>query len=153
MNRLWDVLRRRRVLVAILVLSLAVNAFFLAKEVTDAVRHSGPRFGPPRALTAELRWMARRMPEEASERIQAALAPLRPDVEARLTRMRDLRREVERLAAAPQPDRAAIDERLEAIHREASTLQQMVEKTTYDALLELPPEMRAGLSEPPVRRR
>ena len=50
------------------------------------------------------------------------------------------------MAAEPQPDRAAIDARLAALRAEAQALQEEVQRATYDALLKLPPETRAGLA-------
>jgi hypothetical protein len=57
-----------------------------------------------------------------------------------------LRDEVNRMAAEPQPDRAAIDARLAALRAEAQMLQGEVQRATFDALLKLPPETRAGLA-------
>ena len=54
-----------------------------------------------------------------------------------------------RLAAAPDPDRAAIDERLAALRAEATAMQEAVQQATYDALLKLPAEERAALANHP----
>ena len=70
-----------------------------------------------------------------------------PDLQARIDRLRALRDEVNRMAAEPQPDRAAIDARLAALRAEAQALQGEVQKATFDALLKLPPETRAGLAQ------
>ena len=63
--------------------------------------------------------------------------------------MRDIRAEIMRLAAAPEPDRAAIDERLAALRAAASRCRKSVQKATYDALFALPAEDRAHLAEEP----
>ena len=66
--------------------------------------------------------------------------------------MRAIRAEVMRLAAAPEPDRAALDERLAALRAAAAAMQETVQKATYDALLALPPADRARLAEAPAKR-
>jgi hypothetical protein len=64
-------------------------------------------------------------------------------------RLREIREEINRLAAEPRPDRAAIDERLAALRAEAEAMQAEVQRATFDAILKLPPEARASLAEQP----
>jgi uncharacterized membrane protein len=61
--------------------------------------------------------------------------------------MRTMRAEILRLAAEPTPDRAAIDGRLADLRTIASGMQAEVQKTTYDAVLALPPQDRARLAD------
>lgn len=143
---------RRRVLIVLAALSLGLNAFFVARELAEAFRQDGPRLRPW-AMASDLRRWADRLPDGAEERIVAALNAIRPEVEGRLDDIRAERREVEKLAAAPAPDRAEIDRRLAEIRATASAVQVEIERTAYDALLALPDEMRVGLAaEPPPRR-
>ena len=136
---------RRHWPAAALILSLLLNAFLLGMLVTDALR--GPPGSPwPRAMSFELRHLAKRLPERAVEQVAADLRPLAPDFEARYARLRSLREEINRMAAAPAPNRAAIDARLEALRSEAQLLQAEVQKATFDALLKLPAEIRADLA-------
>jgi Spy/CpxP family protein refolding chaperone len=53
------------------------------------------------------------------------------------------------LAAAPSPDRAAIDAKLAELRAQSAGMQEAVQKATYDALLALPPDQRTRLSEAP----
>jgi Spy/CpxP family protein refolding chaperone len=71
---------------------------------------------------------------------------------AQLDVLRAKRQEVNRLAAAPEPDRAAIDVALAEVRREAEAMRAEVHRATFDALLALPPETRARLAEPPKQR-
>ena len=63
--------------------------------------------------------------------------------------MRAIRAELMQLAAAPEPDRAAIDAKLVELRAETAAMQEAVQKATYDALLGLPAEDRAQLAEAP----
>jgi uncharacterized membrane protein len=141
-------LARRRWPAFALVASLLLNGFLIGMLVTDSFRsHRGPR--GHRAVSWELRRVADRLPDEAVEQVRAELAALAPAVEARFERFGAIRREVNTLAAAPTPDRAAIDAKLAELRTEATAMQEEVQRATYDALLKLPPETRARLAEAP----
>ncbi len=135
---------RRNWLATALTLSLVLNGFLIGMLVADSFRSD--RAGP-RAMNFELRHLARLLPGEAVDQVAAELQPLAPSFQARVDRLRELRDEINRMAAAPQPDRAAIDLRLEALRGEAQALQGEVQKATFDALLKLPPETRAVLAD------
>ncbi len=136
----------RRTLFAALVVSLAVNAFFIGAAATDLLVKPPSAASAPRALRLELRWIDQRLPEAAVDRIEAALSPMGPGVAADVERHRALRHELDALLAAPEPDRAAIDAQLDKIAVVWDAIERSVAKTTFDALLELPPDMREGLS-------
>jgi hypothetical protein len=137
---------RRRWPAIALVASLLLNGFLLGMLAVDYLRpHKG--FTGERMLRFELRRLDDRLPEEAAARIAAELQPLVPAMDAHLDRLRAIRAEIRRLAAAPAPDRAAIDERLAALRTESARIQEEVQRATYEALLKLPPETRAGLAE------
>jgi hypothetical protein len=138
-------LLRRRILLALLVLSLAVNAFFIGVALTDLWRTRPAGGGASRLLRIELRWMERGLTPEGVERVETAVKAIQPEVETRLAKIRALRGEVKALAAAPAPDRAAIDAKIAEVRTESAAIARAVEKATYDALLALPPEMRKGL--------
>ena len=139
--------KRRRWMAVGLVVSLTVNAFFLGVAATDFLRDRQRGHGGPRILAFELRWLAGHLPPEAMQRIQAAVDATRPGTERHVERLRELRRELGRLGAAPQLDRAAIDAQLAAIRAEFDQMLADVQKATIDTLVELPPEMRAKLAE------
>jgi uncharacterized membrane protein len=142
---------RRRWPALALVASLALNGFFIGMVVVDSLKHQRRAFNGARFATFELRRFDERLPPAAVERIAADLKPLAPDLEARLKAMRDIRAEIMQLAAAPEPDRAAIDARLAELRAAASAMQQAVQKATYDALFALPSEDRARLAEAPEK--
>lgn len=141
--------RRRRIswLWVALVLSLAVNAFVLGAFVTEriGVRKSD---GGPRVVRMELRWLKDRLSPEAVEKIEASVGGLKPDIVARIDRLKTLRAELATLAAAPEPDRAAIDANLREIRLEVGAMQEQIQSRTFDAVLALPAADRAPLAKP-----
>jgi uncharacterized membrane protein len=148
--RPFTALARGRWPAAALVASLVLNGFLAGIIVADWLGEDRRR-GGPRVGGFELRRLAERLPSDAVEQIAAKLEAQRPNVEARFERMRAIREEINAAAAAPSPDRAKIDERLAALRAEFSALQEEMQRATYDALLELPPDVRADLAEPPAR--
>jgi hypothetical protein len=139
---------RRSWLVYGLLASLVVNAFLIGLAATEFFRpqHVG---GP---LRFELRWLEAKLPADAFARIKAAVDAIGPKVEAHIDRMKDMRVAVGALAAAPQPDRAAIDAKLAEIRAELGTMTAEGQATVADALLALPPDTRARLAENPGSR-
>jgi uncharacterized membrane protein len=131
---------------AALVASLVLNGFLIGMWGVDAFRthHRHDRWAP----NFVLRRLADRLPSEAVDQIAAELKPLDAGMKAHFERMRGIREEINRLAAEPNPDRAAIDQRLTDLRAEAAALQEEMQKATYDALLKLPPQTRAPLANP-----
>lgn len=136
---------RRRWMPWVLAASLVLNAFLLGMLAIDAWQRRAVAPEAPRALHFELRRLAEGLSDDDRERIAARLVAIRPQVEASTDRLRAIRAEILAEAARPEPDRATIDERLEALRAEVDALQQDVQSATYDALLALPPEARANL--------
>jgi uncharacterized membrane protein len=134
---------RRRWLVYGLLASLLVNAFLIGLAATDLFRprHVG---GP---LRFELRWLQGKLPADGFARVAAAVEGIEPKVQAHIDRLKEMRRQVGELAAVPQPDRAAIDRKLADIRAELNAMTTEGQATVADALLALPPDMRAGLAE------
>ncbi|MBB5751748.1 periplasmic heavy metal sensor [Prosthecomicrobium pneumaticum] len=148
--------RRRGWLWLALVASLALNSFFLGLALTDFGRDlfsksHGDR--QMRVIQTELRWLRGRLAPDAIAVVEAALAPIQPEMRTRLERLKALRADLDRQAAVPSPDRAAIDALLREIRLEVGAMQDTVQRTTFDALLALPPEARAPLAEPRPERR
>ncbi|HWJ72043.1 MAG TPA: periplasmic heavy metal sensor [Kaistia sp.] len=144
-----DLKPRRRIswLWLALVCSLAMNAFVLGAFVTERLgfRHAD---GGPRAVKMELRWLKDRLSPASVTTIEASLDKLKPDVLTRLQRLKTLRAELAVLAAAPEPDRAAIDEHLREIRIEVGAMQEQIQSRTFDAVLALPADQRAALGKP-----
>ena len=138
----------RRWPAAVLVASLVLNGFLVGMIVAGSFgrdhRGSGSRIGG-----FELRRLAEKLPRDALDRVAAELEAQRPNLEARIQRLRAMRDEINAAAAQPDPDRAVIDERLAALRAESAALQEEVQRATYDAILKLPPEVRAGLAGKP----
>jgi uncharacterized membrane protein len=142
----WHWLRGRWAEVA-LAASLVLNAFLIGLLVTGsgaATRAVQP--DEPRALYFELRRLSDGLSQDSQAHVRDRLGAVRPQVEERVERLRRIRAEILALAAAPQPDRAALDDQLAALREEVHALQVEVQAATYDALLELPPEARRGLT-------
>lgn len=141
----------RRWPAAALIASLVLNGFLIGVIVADSFdrdhRRSGSRVGG-----FELRRLAERLPRDAVERVAAELESEKPKFEARIQRLRAMREEINAAAALRNPDRAMIDERLAALRAESAALQEDVQRATYDAILELPPEVRAELAPSPPGR-
>jgi hypothetical protein len=138
---------RRTLLWGLLVLSLGLNAFFIGASVTDQVRlHQAGGEHQPRIIRTELRWLNSRLSPEAVKTIEAQLEPLKPEIKARLDRLKALRSELNILASAPEPDRAAIDAHLRDIRLEVGAMQEQIQSRTFQAVLALPAAERAALA-------
>lgn len=149
MRLAWSKSTAKAALWSGLVLSLAVNAFFLGATVTDFIRfkhHSDQN--NPRIVHMELRWLADRLPRSAVETVESQLDPLKPEILARFDRLKTLRAELGALAAAADPDRAAIDTSLRSVRLEVGAMQEQIQTRTFDAVLGLPAEQRAPLAQP-----
>jgi uncharacterized membrane protein len=134
-----------------LVASLVLNGFLIGMVAADSFRDRSHGHRSPRVFNFELRRLADRLPPEALDRIAAELEPLAPELQPHYDHLRALRDEINGMAAAPTPDRAAIDALLRRLRVESAAMQEAVQKATFDALLRLPPESRAGLARPPDR--
>ena len=140
-------MNRQRWLGVGLLLSLALNAFFVGAAATNAfrlTRHDSDR--DDGHLRFELRWLSGRLSPEGMASVQAALAAARPETEKHIERLRDLRSGLRDLTAAAQPDRAAIDARLGEIRAELDRMAEESQKVTMDALLALPADTRGKLA-------
>ena len=144
-----DPARRRRIASIALVASLALNGFLAGALATDVLRGNHHRGAGPKVFAFELRRLAEHLPREEIDRIAESLRPLEPEMRAQLDEIRAKRQEVNRLAAVPEPDRAAIDAALAEVRREAEAMRAEVHRATFDAVLALPPEARTRLAEPP----
>jgi uncharacterized membrane protein len=140
--------RRRRVpwLFIGLAASLVLNAFFIGAVATDFFRFSAAE---KRHVNFELRWLEERLAPEDFAIVEAAAAAARPDAEQHFSRLRALRQELGVLAAAPEPDRAAIDAKLVEIRAEQSAMVTGLQATVVDSLLALPALSRAALVQGP----
>jgi uncharacterized membrane protein len=134
---------------AALIASLLLNAFLIGAVATDSFRtHHRPGSDSSRAVGFQVRQFAGNLPKEGLDRIRAQLDANAPEVAEQLAELRRIRAEINTLAAQPQPDRAAIDARLTALRASLADIQAEVQKSTFDALLALPPDMRAHLVDP-----
>jgi uncharacterized membrane protein len=141
--------RRRRVpwLFVGLAASLVLNAFFIGAVATDVFRFSAAE---KRHVNFELRWIEERLSPEDYAVVAAAAGAARPEAETHIARLRTLRQELGVLAAAPEPDRAAIDAKLVEIRAEQGAMVTGVQSTIVDALLALPPSARESLATTPA---
>ncbi|MGQ7793318.1 periplasmic heavy metal sensor [Faunimonas sp. B44] len=132
----------------VLTASLALNGVLAGILATSYFRSADDTHRVSRPLRLELRSFAERLPEASVDRIVARLAAVEGEAEGHISRLRALRREINGLAAEPSPDRAAIDHRFAEIRQEVAALQSLVQSTTIDAVLELPPDVRTRLAPP-----
>jgi hypothetical protein len=145
----FSIFLRRRWPAVALVASLALNGFFVGMFVADWLKPHGRGFSGERFARFELRRFDDRLPRDAVDRIAAELETLGPGLDERIAKLRAIRAEVMRLAAAPEPDRAELDAELALLRAESAAMQEVVQKATYDALLALPPEDRTRLTKEP----
>lgn len=131
-----------------LLASLVVNAFLIGLAATEFFRpqHVG---GP---LRFELRWLQAKLPADAFASVQGAVNAIEPKVQAHIDRIKEMRQSLAGLAAAPQADRAAVDQKLADIRRELDAMTAEGQTTVADALLALPADVRAKLAENPGSR-
>jgi uncharacterized membrane protein len=142
--------RGRNWLAIALVASLAANAFFFGSLLTEFLHFRAHRDDSgPHAARVELRWLRGRLSPEAVRTVEAALESLRPDIVARIGRLRTLRAELGALVAAAEPDRAAIDTHLREIRLEVGAMQERIQSKTFESVLALPPAERARLAPSP----
>ncbi len=130
-----------------LVLSLALNAFFIGAAATDMIRLDTDRGDHKHGvLRYELRWLGARLPADAMAKVEAAIAAGRPDAQLHVEHLHALRAELGTLLAAETPDRTAIDARLAAIRSELDAMLAGAQAATIDSLLTLPPDTRKKLA-------
>lgn len=140
-------LNRRRWLGIGLVLSLALNAFFVGAAATDVIRFDADRGNHRRGvLRYELRWLAQRLPESAMTKVEAAIDAQQPAAQRHIAHLHVLRAQLGDLLAAAHPDRAAIDAKLAEIRAELVAMLGSAQSATIDALLTLPPATRGKLA-------
>lgn len=143
----WDAPARRKLVWAGLLVSLAANAFFVGAMVTDVVRfghiHDPSR---PRIMRTELKWIAGRLSPQSVAAVERQIDTLQPEIAARFGHLHDLRAQLDKLVAAPTPDRMAIDQVLSQIRLEFGALQAQIQSKTFDAVLALPASERAALA-------
>lgn len=132
---------------ALLVASLVLNGFLVGMFAVDWLKPHRGGFTGERFVRIELRRLDDHLPKAAADEVAAELAPLAPQVDERIARIREIRAEIMRLAAAATPDRAALDAKLAELRAESAAMQEVVQKATYDSLLGLPAEDRARLTE------
>ncbi len=138
---------RRRWLGVALIVSLAVNAFFVGAAATNVLNTRQHR-DHDKMFRFELHWLAGRVPDAELEKVKAAVTGDLPGAERHLQRLSELRNGLGKLLAAPEPDRSAIDAQLADIRAELDNMVAETQATTVDSLLKLPPDTRANLGNP-----
>ena len=143
----WQPFLARRWPAVALVVSLILNGFLIGMLVTDSLKPRRGGFSGDRLTRFEIRRFDDRLPRAAVDQITSELKTLAPDLDKRIAAMREMRGEIMRMMAAPEPDRVAIDAKLAELRAAAASMQEEVQRATYDAVLKLPPEDRAHLAE------
>jgi len=143
---------RRRLIGAVLVASLSVNAFFIGAAATEVInnavatpdRHAGGML-----YRLDLRWLDGRLPDAAVDKIAADVERGAAGADKRFEHLRDLRADLGELVAVATPDRAAINAKLADIRAELDRLLAETQAATVASVLTLPAETRASLAGPP----
>lgn len=136
--------RRRRLVMWALAASLALNGFLIGAIATGQFAGDRERRG---MMHFETRIIGENLPAEERDAIRESLREMVPELREDWRRLRQLRREINDLAAAPDPERDAIDARLVEIRDITRAMQARVQGRVFDEVLALPPETRARLSE------
>lgn len=134
--------KRRRWLLWSLTASLALNGFLIGALLTGLFAGQPERRG---MLFVETRAIGENLPDEEAQALRAAMREMIPDMRDDWRRLRNLRREINALAAEPEPDRETIDARLAEIRDITREIQAAVQTRVFDEVLALPPQVRAGL--------
>jgi Spy/CpxP family protein refolding chaperone len=143
---------RRRGLAGVLLVSLALNAFFIGAAATEVItsavatpdRHAGGML-----YRLDLRWLDGRLPDAAVDKIAADVERGASGADRRFEHLRELRTDLGELVAVPTPDRAAINAKLADIRGELDRLLAETQAATVASVLALPAETRASLGAPP----
>lgn len=124
--------------------SLALNGFLIGAILSGYFVGERERRG---MFYLETRIIGQNLPEEQADALRSSLRELVPEMRPNWRRLRELRREINELAAMPEPDREQIDARLAEIRAITSAMQAEVQMRVFDEVLALPPDMRARLAE------
>lgn len=143
MNAVESARRRRRLIFGTLVASLLVNGFLVGQYVHAHFFAEEQRRGG--VISLEWRNLRERLPDEYREQMREALREDIPDFRPMWRRLRELRREIDTIAASAEPDRVEIDERLDEIRQITATMQERVQNRIYDTVLTFPADIRAEL--------
>jgi uncharacterized membrane protein len=134
----------RRWLLWGLMASLALNGFLIGAVASGYFSGSPERRG---MLYMETRAIGLNLSEAEAEALRGSVRELIPELRNDWRRLRELRREINTLAAAPEPDRTAIDARLAEVRDITRAMQESVQSRVFDEVLALPPEARARATE------
>lgn len=136
--------RRRRLGLWALAASLALNGFLIGAIATDQFAGERERRG---MLHFETRIIGENLPEAEREIVRGTVRDMVPELREDWRRLRQLRREINALAAAREPARDDIDARLAEIRDITRAMQARVQDRVFDEVLALPPETRGRLAE------
>lgn len=134
-----------RTLLAVLLVSLVANAFMLGYLAERALSSTPQR--PGGLLRVESRTVIDRLPPDHQQRIRAQMNELAPQLRPHWAQMRQLRADINALAAAPEPDPRAIEQKLAEVRRVTNEVQARVQGELFASVLELPPDVRRRLGE------
>ena len=122
--------------------SLALNGFLIGSIANAYLTAEPVRRG---LLSFELRSAGENLPVAEREALRRSVRELLPQLRVDWQRLRQLRQEINKLAAGPDPDRVGIDARLAEIREITASMQEQVQSRLFDDVLALPPETRALL--------
>ena len=125
-------------LLVALFLSLGANLFLGGLFAGGALR-GGDQFRPVRAIAAFLH----SLPEEARPVLRESFRARRPELRAKIAAVVEARGEVAGLLARDDLDRARLDAAFVELRARTTEAQALLHEIVAEAMLELPPEVRA----------
>lgn len=125
-------------LLVVLFLSLGAN-FFLGGLFAGGALRDGDQPRPARALAAFLR----SLPEEARPVLRQSFRARRPELRAKIAAMAEARGEIADLLARDDLDRARLDAAFVELRARTTEVQALLHEVVAEAMMELPPEVRA----------
>ncbi len=137
---------KQRILIVTLFVSLLANAFFIGFGATRLIetREDSRKGGILRLVSARL---TENLDDPARQQVAVALEALDPQYQQLRNDRQDNYRKLRALLAEPAPDQPAVSALLLEMREQSSGLVSTVHETAIAAILDLPADQRAQLSE------
>ena len=133
-----------RALIAALLISMLANAFLIGFFAERTMRASPV---VPRGLVyVEGRAMIDRLPADHQQHVRAHMKEFARELRPQWAQLRKLRAEINALAAAKEPNVAAIEQKFEEVRLLTTQVQARVQNRLLTAVLPLPHEARQSLA-------
>jgi uncharacterized membrane protein len=139
-----------RALLAALLVSMLANAFLIGFLAERTMRASP--MAPRGLLHVEGRAVIDRLPADHQQHVRTQMKEFAPELRPQWAQLRQLRSEINALAAAGEPDVAAIEQKFAEVRAVTTQVQARVQNRLLAAVLKLPPDARQTLASPEATR-